>query len=524
MMRLLELDIKNFGKFHNRNIELYDGLHLVYGENESGKSTIHTFIRAMLFGLERKRGRGSANDTFSRYEPWDNENYYAGGLQFECGGKRFSLQRNFDKYSKKASLVCVTDGEQMSVEDGDLDMLLDGLSSSSYENTLYIGQLHAPTSQELASELKNYAASYYVAGDSEINLAAAIENLFTKKKAVDKEIKKAIHEKQKKRESTGQEASYVWRDIHHLDDKIETIKKELELREVKEEESAREKDLENEWVKKRFTDVLRPAKWRIHPFEIIGILALIVLAFLILPNPWNSFVTVVVALLGAIYVWNRMKIGKRAERTESEEILEEMIPEEELVSTDKLIWELEHLTEERKEKQIEYDNLQEQLQEQDELGDEYQKLDRKREALLLAAKQLEDTSSDMQKQLTGLLNQKASEIIEGITGGRYQRLVADVNLHISLVGEGRLVAMEQVSQGTLEQIYFALRMAVAEVLYQEKYPVVLDDTFAFYDDERLKETLKWLAGCGRQVILFSCQKREEEIMKRNGIHYAKTVL
>lgn len=110
MMRLLELDIKNFGKFHNRNIELYDGLHLVYGENESGKSTIHTFIRAMLFGLERKRGRGSANDTFSRYEPWDNENYYAGGLQFECGGKRFSLQRNFDKYSKKASLVCVTDG------------------------------------------------------------------------------------------------------------------------------------------------------------------------------------------------------------------------------------------------------------------------------------------------------------------------------------------------------------------------------------------------------------------------------
>ena len=47
-MRLLELDIKNFGKFHNRSIEFQDGLQLVCGENEAGKSTLHTFIRAML--------------------------------------------------------------------------------------------------------------------------------------------------------------------------------------------------------------------------------------------------------------------------------------------------------------------------------------------------------------------------------------------------------------------------------------------------------------------------------------------
>lgn len=523
-MRLLELDIENFGKFYDRKIEIHDGLHLVYGENESGKSTIHTFIKAMLFGLERKRGRGAGSDTFSKYEPWENKNYYAGGLRFECGDKEFLIRRNLDKYSKKALLTCVTDGEQMSVEDGDLDMLLDGLSVSSYENTLFVGQLHASTSQELASELKNFAASYYVAGDSEINLAAALENLLVKKKAVDREIKKVLLDKQKKREAAEQEASYVWRDIHHIDDKLEAIKEELRLRDMRDEERPQEDELENEWVKRRFTDVLRPAKWRIHPFEIIGILGMIVLAFVLLPNPWNSFVTVVVALLGAIYIWNRMKIGKCTGRMESEEILEEIIPEEELVSTNKLIWELEHLTEERKEKQTEYDNLQEQLQEQDELGDEYQKLVRKREALELAKKYLEDTSSDMQKQLTGLLNQKASEIIEMITGGKYKRLVADINLHMNLVGEGRLVEMEQVSQGTLEQIYFALRMAASELLYAEQYPVILDDTFAFYDDIRLEQVLNWLAGCRHQVILFSCQNREEEIMKRNGIHYAKTVL
>lgn len=521
-MRLLELNIKNFGKFHDRDIAFEDGLHLVCGGNEAGKSTVHTCIRAMLFGLERKRGRGSANDTFSRYEPWENGNYYAGGLRFICGGKQFYLQRNFDRYTKKALLVCETDGEELSVEDGDLDMLLDGLSEASYENTLYIGQLHAPTSQALAAELKNYAASYYVTGDSDINLSGALEYLATKKKEADREAKQVLLEKQKKRDAVEQEASYVWRELHHIDNKIEEAREELELRE--EEEGSGEDELENEWVKRRFTDVLRPAKWRVHPVEILVILGLIILAFLLLPNPLNSFVTVVVALLGAIYIWNRMKIGRRGQEDEPEEILEGIVPEEELVPTDRLIWELEHLTRERKEKQVEYDNLQEQLQELDEVGDEYQKLDRRREALLLAAKRLEDTSSDMQKELTVRLNERASEIIEVITGGKYERLSVDENLRMGLLYQGRYVAAEQVSQGTLEQVYFALRMAVAELLYDENYPVILDDTFVFYDDARLERTLRWLAGCGRQVILFSCQNREEEILRRNEIHYAKTIL
>lgn len=523
-MKLLEAEIKNFGKLHNRRIEFQDGIHLICGENESGKSTVHTFIKAMLFGLERGRGRAAVNDTFSRYEPWENGNYYAGNLKFECEGKVFSLQRNFDKYSKKAMLICETDGEELSVADGDLDMLLDGLTTSSYENTLYVGQLHAPTGQALVAELKNYATNYYVTGDSDIELAAAQEALLAKKKAVDKEVKEALLEKQKRRDSIEQEASYVWRDIHHLVGEIEDVQEELEFRKEKEKEKNREADMENEWVRIRITDILRPAKWRIHPVEIIVILAMIVLAFTALPNPWNGFVTVIVALLGAIYTWNRMKISKNKVKTEPEQLLEEIAPEEERASTGKLQWELEHLTKERQEKQVVYDNLQEQLRELDEMGIEYQELDRRREALLLAVKRLEEVSEDMQKQLAVLLNQKASEIIAQVTGGKYDRLTVDENLHMSILHEGRSVAMEQVSQGTLEQIYFALRMAVADVLYDEKYPVILDDTFAFYDNTRLAKTLKWLAECGRQVIIFSCQEREEELMKRNGIRYAKTIL
>ena len=73
-MKLTEMTLKNFGKFTEKNIRLSEGINLVYGENESGKSTVHTFLKAMLFGLERGRGRASVNDTFRMYEPWEQPN------------------------------------------------------------------------------------------------------------------------------------------------------------------------------------------------------------------------------------------------------------------------------------------------------------------------------------------------------------------------------------------------------------------------------------------------------------------
>ena len=68
-MKLTEMILKNFGKFSDKDIELTDGINLIYGENESGKSTVHTFLKGMLFGMERGRGRASVNDAFRMYEP-----------------------------------------------------------------------------------------------------------------------------------------------------------------------------------------------------------------------------------------------------------------------------------------------------------------------------------------------------------------------------------------------------------------------------------------------------------------------
>ena len=74
-MEIKELQIKHFGKFRNQSIRFHGGVNILYGENEMGKSTLHAFIRAILFGMEKERGRASKNNEYILHEPWDNPSY-----------------------------------------------------------------------------------------------------------------------------------------------------------------------------------------------------------------------------------------------------------------------------------------------------------------------------------------------------------------------------------------------------------------------------------------------------------------
>lgn len=520
-MKICELVLNNFGKFSNKKIVLTEGIQLLYGENESGKSTLHTFIKGMLFGIERGRGRAANSDVFSRYEPWENPNYYSGRLTIEVGEKHFIIERNFDKYAKKVQIVCQEDGEALSAEDGDLDMLLDGLTASGYENTVSIGQLKAQPGSSLSAELKNYATNYYVAGDSDLNVEAALKKLQDDRKEAERCIREITRKKQEKRDRVEQELSYIWRDIHRITEEQELLEEEIANR--KERMEQREKETSE--VKQRMLDELRPPKWRVHPVEIIVFIAALIVSFLFIPKPWNSFITVVMFLCGLIYIWNRMKIAKKQVKTEPELILEEITPEEEKIPYEKLIWEYEHHAGELKEKQVQYENLKEMLEELDEVSDERIKYKRKSGALQLAAERIEELSDIFRKKLKGSLNADASEIICEITGGKYSRLILEEEpgqgLVLGLLSDGRRISSGQVSRGTLEQVYFALRMAAGRLLYKEDYPIVLDDTFVCYDDERMARTLKWLHENKKQVLIFTCQRREEETLKKLKIPYRK---
>ena len=491
-MKIRELYIKNFGKFSDRRIVLKDGINLFYGENESGKTTIHTFIKSMLFGLERGRGRASVNDTFSLYEPWDNPNYYAGTLRFESGGKNFCLERSFDKYSKDVSLICEDDGEEFSLGHGDLEMLLGGLNASNYDNTVAIAQMQVETNQSLAVELQNYATNYYSTGNSDINLDGALNVLSKKKKEIEKEIREELQKRQQKRNEIEQEASYVWRDIHKFEQELETLETQIESTQIKQ---AEQEEVES-------------STWRIHPAWLAVMVVLLLLAVIVFGKPWNYLVTIVLALGEGLFIWNRTKDGKKKPL--------EQVTAETKGSLDKLTWQKEHLQVELKEKQIQYSNLQEQLDELEEVSENYKQKDLKKSALEIATQRMLELSKDVHRELSVELNRKASAILSEITGGKYTMLLIDEKLKMHLYTGERKIDILQVSRGTIEQIYFALRMAASEILYEEAYPVVLDDTFVFYDDERLENTLRWLAKNKKQVLLFTCQKREGEMLKEMG--------
>ena len=124
------------------------------------------------------------------------------------------------------------------------------------------------------------------------------------------------------------------------------------------------------------------------------------------------------------------------------------------------------------------------------------------------------------------LEEKASELVKGITDGAYTGLSIDEDLGLTLLRNGQRIPLFQVSAGTVEQVYLAFRLACIEFLWpDEQMPLFLDDTFAFYDNERLSATLCWLSeNYSGQIFLFTCHEREEEILSTARIPYQKISL
>ena len=178
---------------------------------------------------------------------------------------------------------------------------------------------------------------------------------------------------------------------------------------------------------------------------------------------------------------------------------------------EQLCWELTRIRAEWKEKKIRLENLREE-EEEFLRSDREKSLLRRRAAILLAEEKIRSAAGKLGQQTSNFLNRRASEIFAELTEGKYRGIEADERLEIAVWDGERRVRAEQLSRGTLEQIYFSIRMAAAELLQEEPMPVILDDTFVFYDDKRLESALKWLRRQERQVIIFTCQRREGEML------------
>ena len=537
-MVIRELYIKNFGKFRDRHFYLKDGVQVISGENEFGKATLHAFIRAMLFGLERGRGRAAARDAFTRYEPWDDPGSYAGVMRFTCGGRNFRLERSFARAAQRASLVCEDDGEELSLEHGDLDMLLGGMSVALFDTTVSVGQLQTRPGQELYEALENRAANYFETGSGEIDLAAAFRRLKEKQRSVEREVKEQEAAREKEQERVRQECRYLERDMRALQDEYEEKRGRLELLGDPEETGAAQDKGPQAGAAGRKESVSGPGN--LIRMGAVGVLAgaagflwslFLENAVHTLPSAPFAGVSAAVAAVGipllAAGTAAAVKARRRGAGAEDVRLREKAEQrktggngksrtegnDKNQAEARRLQGEMDHIRSAWKEKEIRCANLREQCEECGD-SDALRMLRRRQQALALAEETLEKTAAEIGDQTAGILNRRASEIFAAFTDGAYRSLRMDGERHLSVWDGVRNIPAERLSRGTVEQIYLAVRLAAADILLEEPVPVILDDVFAFYDDKRLESALKWLSCQGKQVIIFTCHKREEEIAKR----------
>ena len=139
-------------------------------------------------------------------------------------------------------------------------------------------------------------------------------------------------------------------------------------------------------------------------------------------------------------------------------------------------------------------------------------------ALELAQKALSAATAELQRRFAPRISKRAQELFCKLTGGRYDRLTLseDLTVNASTQEEGTLRTSLWRSDGTVDQLYLALRLAVAEELTPDA-PVILDDALARFDDTRLASAMDILleTAQNKQVILFTCQSRENQQLEGN---------
>ena len=133
-------------------------------------------------------------------------------------------------------------------------------------------------------------------------------------------------------------------------------------------------------------------------------------------------------------------------------------------------------------------------------------------ALELAQEALYKASTSLQRRFAPMISKHTQELFSKLTNGRYERLAMaeDLSLRVGAQDEDTLHGAQWRSDGTTDQLYLALRLAVAREL-TPLAPLVLDDALVRFDDVRLASAMEILKeeAQNKQVILFTCQGREK---------------
>ena len=156
----------------------------------------------------------------------------------------------------------------------------------------------------------------------------------------------------------------------------------------------------------------------------------------------------------------------------------------------------------------------------DALEKQYAAAHAKYDAAELAIRALGSASEGLRRRVSPRLADYAGKLLSAVTGGSVGALGVDSALALTYMAEGGAHSVDYMSKGTKEAAYFALRLALVDLLYKEEKPtLIFDESFAYADDrrtERMLRLLAALAGEGVQSVVLSCHSREGDIAAKFG--------
>lgn len=618
-MKINNIRINGFGNLEDKDIELKNGINLIYGKNEAGKSTLLKFIYCILYGASRNKNGKEISD-YEKYMPWSG-NEYSGKINYELeNNEKYEVFRDFNKKNPKVyneNLEDISKTFSINKTKG-IEFFYDQtkIDEELFKSTVLVEQgeskLDKPKQHTLIQKITNLVST----GNDNISYKKAVEKLNKKLieevgtdrtvgrpiNIIEEKIEKLENEKFKI-ENNKTEIEYLEKENKNLKEEIIKqenkinltkrikIKKETEKLEtekintnkkIKEELEENinkiKKEIENQKIEKINTNKIK------YVFIILLSIIIGIIYFIIKNNILIYLLVGCIAILmgiGAYDIINRNKLKKKINEDkkhkksqirmieENKEKLEKNI--EELVNANRQNTEMNKLniTKEFSDKLPQYEienilnkNYEELLLELEKEENKFTTLKLKEGTLNIEKnkmkiseedfeqieKELEEAIQEKQKikalensikitkealdiayekakqNITPKFSAKLAECISKISTEKYKNVnFSDENgLRIELKN-GDYIPVENLSTGTIDQMYLALRINSITEIVEEKLPIILDEAFAYYDDERMKNILQYIQEeyKDNQIIIFTCSDREQKILEETGIEYNK---
>lgn len=524
ILRIDKIKINGFGKIKNKEIELKDGINIIYGENESGKSSLLKCIQAFFYGLSKNKNGKNISD-FDQYKPWEDSEF-SGKIKYTLdSGEEYEVFREF----KKKNPIIYQNNEDISSQfkidkTKNIHFLEEqiGIDENLFCNTAIISQQEVKLEKADTNAIVQKISNLVSTGDDTISFKKSMDTLNkwqnekigterTKEKPINianDNIKKLTNEKDNLKNGKQSLINYATQKEHIV----------LELQELqgKKNKLKQEKQVSND---NEIKNIEMKLKIKIGIFLGIFFFAISVLLFILK----KIGIAMIPAILGLITVIAILKMRQQKAKNSN---LDTSKIEKEIEKIDVKINDLKlkntlmdtekSKIDESLEKLI---KIEEELEEQKRIKKELLSLET---SYLIAKEALSKAYEEIKNNVSPKFEQKLCEITSNITNEKYKKVtVNDESGLLVEVQNGAYMPVDRLSVGTIDEMYLALRLSILSEVSKEKMPILFDETFAYFDNQRLKNILCYLQdeNYDTQIVIFTCTTREEQVLNQLKIEY-----